>query len=43
MFVALLLFGGKKLPELAKDLGKAMREFKAATSGMEAEIKRAMD
>ena len=26
----LLLFGGKKLPELAKGLGKGMREFKQA-------------
>lgn len=28
----LLLFGGKKLPELAKSLGQAMREFRAAAS-----------
>lgn len=27
----LLLFGGKKIPELAKGLGKGMREFKQAT------------
>ncbi len=27
----LLLFGGKKIPELAKGLGKGMREFKKAT------------
>ncbi|RPI00841.1 MAG: twin-arginine translocase TatA/TatE family subunit [Calditrichaeota bacterium] len=29
-FVILLLFGGKKLPELAKGLGKGIREFKKA-------------
>jgi sec-independent protein translocase protein TatA len=28
--VALLLFGGKKLPEFAKNLGKGIREFKRA-------------
>ena len=28
--VVLLLFGGKKLPELASSLGKSMREFKKA-------------
>ena len=29
--VVLLLFGGKKIPELAKGLGKGIREFKTAT------------
>ncbi len=28
IFVVLLLFGGKKFPELAKGLGKGLREFK---------------
>ncbi len=28
--VIVLLFGGKKLPELAKGLGKGIREFKKA-------------
>jgi sec-independent protein translocase protein TatA len=31
--VVLLLFGGKKLPELAKSLGEGIREFKKAASG----------
>jgi len=31
-FVVVLLFGGKKLPELAKGLGKGIREFKKATN-----------
>ena len=28
VFVVLLLFGGKKFPELAKGLGKGLKEFK---------------
>lgn len=30
-FIILLLFGAKKLPELAKGLGKGLKEFKEAT------------
>lgn len=30
--VALLLFGGKKIPELMKGLGKGIKDFKDATS-----------
>ncbi len=33
--VVLLLFGGKKIPELMKGLGKGMKEFKDATKGDE--------
>ncbi len=29
----LLLFGGKKIPELMKGLGKGMKEFKDASNG----------
>ncbi len=36
----LLLFGGKKLPELAKGLGKGIREFKDASEGVKREIHR---
>ena len=36
----LLLFGGKKLPELARGLGKGMREFKDASEGVKREIHR---
>jgi sec-independent protein translocase protein TatA len=31
--VVLLLFGGKKIPELAKGLGRGIREFKDASKG----------
>jgi len=41
IFVAiLLLFGAKKLPELARGLGKSMNEFKRAREDFEMEIKR---
>jgi sec-independent protein translocase protein TatA len=43
LFVVLLLFGADKLPELARGLGKSMREIKKATSGVEDEIRKAMD
>lgn len=33
--VATLLFGGKKLPEFARNLGRGIREFKRAASGEE--------
>lgn len=42
-FVVLLLFGGQKLPELARGLGKSIREFKKATAGVEEEIKKAIE
>lgn len=31
LVVVLVLFGGKKLPELARGLGQGMKEFKKAT------------
>tara|TARA_B100000029_G_scaffold112346_1_gene104503 strand:+ start:23077 stop:23313 length:237 start_codon:yes stop_codon:yes gene_type:complete len=36
--VVLLLFGAKRLPELAKGLGKGIREFKGAVEGFEKEL-----
>lgn len=38
-FVIVLLFGAKKLPELAQGLGKGIREFRKASSGLEEEAK----
>lgn len=39
--VVLLLFGAKKIPELARGLGKSMGEFKKAKDEFEREIKHA--
>ena len=36
--IILLLFGGSKLPELAKGLGKSIKEFKKASSEADEEI-----
>jgi sec-independent protein translocase protein TatA len=33
VFVVLLLFGGKKIPELMRGLGKGVKEFKDASNG----------
>lgn len=40
LFIVLLLFGGKKLPELARGLGKGIREFKDASNGVKSEIEK---
>ena len=37
--VVLLFFGGKKIPELMKGLGKGVRSFKEGMNNMEKEIK----
>lgn len=36
--VVLLLFGGKKIPELMRGLGKGMREFNDAKNNVKSEI-----
>lgn len=33
--IILLMFGGKKIPELMKGLGKGIKEFKDASKGVE--------
>lgn len=37
--VVLLLFGGKKIPELMKGIGKGVRNFKDGVKGLEDDIK----
>jgi sec-independent protein translocase protein TatA len=41
-FVVLLLFGGKKLPELMRGLGKGIKEFNNAKANIESEVKDSM-
>jgi len=41
VFAVLLLFGAKKLPELARGMGKGIREFKRASSDIRYELERA--
>ena len=37
--VVLLLFGGKKIPELMKGLGKGVKSFKDGMKGLEDDVK----
>jgi sec-independent protein translocase protein TatA len=39
IFVILLLFGGRKIPELARNLGRAMGEFKRGREEIEKELR----
>ncbi len=43
LVLVILLFGGKKLPELARGLGKARREFKKASEELDDEVKSAIE
>lgn len=40
--IALVLFGGKKLPEVGQNLGKALRSFKAAEEETRKDIEEAL-
>ncbi len=42
LIVVVLLFGGKKIPELARGLGKGIREFNDAKDGIKSEIESGM-
>ena len=41
--VIIIFFGANKIPELAKGLGKGIRQFKDATSGIQREIERSIE
>jgi len=43
MLVLLLLFPSKRIPELARGIGKTIREFKKAANGFEDELRRAIE
>ncbi len=38
LFIILLFFGSKKIPDLARGLGKGLREMKEAANGIEREL-----
>ena len=38
LLIVLVLFGGKKIPELMKGLGKGVNEYKKAMKGIEDEV-----
>lgn len=39
LFIVLLLFGGKRIPELARGLGRGIREFKKAKHEIDDEVR----
>lgn len=39
LFVALLIFGAKRLPEIGRSMGKSIREFRSATKGLADDVK----
>jgi TatA/E family protein of Tat protein translocase len=43
LLIILLLFGAKRLPELARSFGKSIKEFKRATKDIEEDFRSAMD
>jgi len=43
LLIVLVLFGGKKLPEIMRGLGQGMREFRRATTEATKEIKEITD
>lgn len=43
VFVLLLLFGGKKLPELMRGMGRGIRDFKDAVNEPMEEIKKSIE
>jgi sec-independent protein translocase protein TatA len=43
LILVLLLFGGKKIPELMRGLGRGVREFNDAKSNVQSEIRKGME
>ena len=43
LFVAVMVFGTDKIPEIARGLGKAMRQIKDATNDIKAEVQKSAE
>ena len=43
VLVIIILFGGKKIPELARGLGKALKEFRKTTNDLKDEVSSAAE
>ena len=43
LFIILLLFGAKRLPEIARSMGKASKEFRDATKGLADDVKSGLE
>ena len=43
LFAILLLFGGRKIPELMRGIGKGIREFNTAKADLDDELKKGMN
>lgn len=43
IFIALMLFGSEKIPDVARTMGKAMAQFKNATNEIKSEIQKSAD
>ena len=43
LFIVILLFGAKKIPELARGLGRGIREFKDASKEIRSEIDKGLE
>lgn len=43
LLIVLLLFGAKRLPDLARGLGRSIKEFKKATAEAESDIRSAIE
>ena len=43
LLIVLVLFGGKKIPELMKGLGKGVKEYKKAVNSVEDEVNGILD
>jgi sec-independent protein translocase protein TatA len=43
LLIALVLFGGKKLPDIGRSLGRGIKEFKTGVKGMGDDVKAGME